>query len=119
MVKNFKSLKIWVRAVEIAERVYFLTGKFPCEEKFGLVSQLRRAVVSISSNIAEGCGRRTNRDLINFLHISIGSLRQVQSELLVSCRLGFLEKKELDVLDLELDELARMISGYINYVRGK
>lgn len=116
MVREFRELKIWKKAIEVSKKVYLLTKIFPDDEKFGLVSQLRRASVSVSSNIAEGCGRRTNRDLANFLDIALGSVREIESQLYLAKELGFLGEVELDELSLELEELGKMISGFRGYV---
>lgn len=116
MVREFKDLKVWKKAVDVGKKIYLITSRFPSEEKFGLVSQLRRAGVSVSSNIAEGCGRRTNKDLANFLDIALGSVREIESQLIFSKELGFLSESKLDELEGDLDELGKMISGFRNYI---
>lgn len=116
MVTNFKELKVWRKAIDTGRRVYEVSRRFPSDEKYGLTSQIRRAVVSISSNIAEGCGRRTNKDFGNFLHIAMGSIREVQSQLFISKELGYLDEVILVELDGELEELARMLTGFMKYI---
>ncbi len=119
MTTNFRELKVWERAIDIAERVYLVSSKFPRDEVYGLTSQVRRAVGSISFNIAEGSGRGTNKDFANFVSIALGSLREVQSQLILAFRLGYLDKEKLDELDGELEELARMLHGFRRYLRNK
>ena len=116
MVSNFKELRVWKKAIYVGKQVYEISKKFPDDEKYGLTSQLRRAVVSISSNISEGCGRRTNKDFVNLLHIAMGSLREVQSQLFISKELGYLDEKMLRDLDFELEELAKMLTGLVKYI---
>jgi len=110
---NFRKVDAWNRALDLSKVVYDLTRGFPSAEKYGLTSQLRRAVISISSNIAEGCGRRTSRDFISFMHNAIGSLKEVESELFVAEKLGYVEIVHVEKLIEELEETGRMISGMI------
>jgi len=116
MVRSFKGLEVWKEAIEIGKRVYEVTKDFPKSEMYGLVSQLRRAVVSVSSNIAEGCGRRTDKDFVNFLHIAMGSIREVESQLFISKELGYLDNIKLIELEKELDSLGKKLMGFINYI---
>jgi four helix bundle protein len=88
-IRDFRDLEVWQQAVELAADVYQLTQSYPPEERFGLTSQLRRAAVSVSSNIAEGNGRSTRKDYAHFLVTSRSSLNEVRSLLFVSRRLGF------------------------------
>ena len=99
--------------------IYDVTRRFPKEEMWALSSQLKRAVVSISANIAEGCGRRTGKDYIAFLHNASGSVKEVESELFAAEKLGYIDRDELNGLLEELGEIGRMISGVIEYVSGK
>ena len=80
-MRDYKKLEIWKIAVELNKLVYDISRGFPSGEKYGLTSQVRRASVSISSNIAEGCGRRTGKDFVQFLHTAMGSLKEVESQL--------------------------------------
>ena len=106
-----------LRAFELADAfvidVYRATARFPSEEKFGLVSQLRRASVSVPTNIVEGCGRASERDFVRFLHTSFGSLREVGYLLDLSHRLGYLPSTESVRLISMCDECARVLSGLI------
>ena len=92
---DYRDLVAWQKAMDLVERVYLATNTFPREERYGLTSQIRRAVVSVPSNIAEGQGRRTTDDeLIRFLHISLGSLCELETQLELAVRLKFLDKQD-------------------------
>jgi len=110
---NFRKVDAWNRALDLSKVVYDLTREFPDSERYGLTSQIRRAVVSISSNIAEGCGRRTSKDFIGFMYNAIGSLKEVESELFVAEKLGYVEMANVEKLVEELEEIGRMISGMV------
>jgi four helix bundle protein len=116
---NHKELEVWKRSIDFACTIYQLTKEFPSEEKYGLINQLRRAVVSISSNIAEGCGRNSDKDLIRFLYISLGSILEVDTQLIISQRLGFMNNKNSEFALQELNEIKRMLLGLIKYIKGK
>lgn len=88
-MKNFKQLKIWQKGIQIAVNCFKVTAAFPREEKFGLVSQLNRACISIPSNIAEGSGRRTIRDYNHFIHIALGSCFEAETQLLIAIEMNF------------------------------
>ena len=90
MLKNFKELKVWEKSYQLSLSIYKITTEFPNDEKFGLTSQVRRAAVSIPSNIAEGYGRRTRADYIKFLHIAYGSCCELETQILLSGDLGFM-----------------------------
>lgn len=107
---NFRELKVWHRSKALVKDIYVLTRKFPTDERFGLTNQLRRAAVSVPSNIAEGCGRGTDKQLIHFLNIAIGSLCEIETQLMLSIDLGFIEEKELKILISEVDQIQKM--GY-------
>ncbi|MBY0434854.1 MAG: four helix bundle protein [Cyclobacteriaceae bacterium] len=104
---NLKELKIWQKAVDLATEVYRLTSEFPKEEKYGLTSQIRRSVVSISSNIAEGAGRNSDKEFAHFLGISNGSSYELQTQLLISKNLGLASINLEDVLD-QIDQIQKM-----------
>ncbi len=112
-MRNFRELQVWQKAMEIAASTYSLTRSFPAEEKFGLVSQLSRAAVSISSNIAEGASRGSDRDFRRFLEIAIGSAFEVESQLLLSEKIGMVSTDQIEELLLLLNEEQRMLSVFI------
>ncbi len=106
---NFKELKIGQKAVDLAADIYALTSNYPEGEKFNLVSQMRRAAISISSNIAEGAGRNTNKDFARFLSIAYGSLYELESQLFVCKKLNLTKENKLYT---NIDELQKMIYGF-------
>ena len=94
-VNNYSELEVWKRANDLVVEIYRLTKLLPYDERYGLVQQLRRAAISVSSNIAEGQARRTTRDFVRFLVIALGSLAELESQLHVAHRLGLLRAPEL------------------------
>jgi len=96
-----------------------MTESFPKEEKFGLTSQIRRASVSIPANIAEGAARRSEKEFLQFLSIAQGSASEVETEILIANRLGFLEKQNYEALDNSLNDIGRMITGLSNHLKRK
>ncbi|MEW6521120.1 MAG: four helix bundle protein [Thermodesulfobacteriota bacterium] len=113
MDKPHKKLKAWQLALDIAVDIYTITAKFPADEKFGLTSQMRRCTVSISSNIAEGAARNTKKEFVNFLHIAQGSLSELDTQLELAKRLGYLNDTQWRELDEKLNEQDKIISGLI------
>jgi len=109
---RFKDLEIWKRSRKFCASIYEITSKFPESEKFGLTNQLRRASVSIPSNIAEGSSRSSNKDFSRFLQIAIGSAYEVETQLLIASDLKFISDKELDYLISELQEIIKMTSRF-------
>ena len=112
-MKSFRNLNVYINAKELVRRVYELLKKFPKEEQYALCDQLRRAVVSIPSNIAEGCGRETQKDQTHFLNIAYGSLMEVLAQMDVACDLGYVQQEEFDEIERFVDEEAKMIRGMI------
>lgn len=110
----YRKLNVYQKALQWVLDVYVLCRKFPDIEKFALSSQVRRAAVSVTSNIAEGMSRSSNKDVAHFLEISYGSLMEVQSQLEVALLLNYITKEELDVIDPKTEEIAKMLSGLKN-----
>lgn len=110
-VRSYRDLVAWQKAMDLAELVYSATKAFPKDELYGLTSQLRRAAVSVPSNIAEGQGRNTTRDFRNHLSIAYGSLQEVETQSLLSHRLGFLPRENLQTILEMTSEVARLING--------
>jgi four helix bundle protein len=111
LIRDYRDLIAWQRSLDLIEEVYRLTQSFPRSEQFGLTSQMRRASVSVSSNLAEGSGRATTLDLLNFLSHSRGSVKETESLVFVSERLRFATAGECQrALELT-DEVARLVSG--------
>ena len=109
---RFKDLEIWKKSRLFCTSIYQITSKFPESEKFGLTNQLRRASVSIPSNIAEGSSRQSNKDFSRFLRITLGSAYEIETQLLIAFDLSFIEKEELDPLLNELDSIIKMTSKF-------
>ncbi|MFC1837597.1 four helix bundle protein [Thermodesulfobacteriota bacterium] len=117
MEKPHKNLKAWQLAMDIVEKIYSTTESFPPDEKFSLVSQLRRCAISVPSNIAEGAARNTKKEFANFLHISQGSLSELDTQLELSLRLQYIDKDTWEKLDNMLIEEDKIISGLIRSQR--
>ncbi|HUO46250.1 MAG TPA: four helix bundle protein [Acidimicrobiia bacterium] len=108
---DFRDLNVWHKARSLAVAVYGLTASYPTTERFGLVSQTRRAAVSVTANIAEGCGRRGSRELARFVDISLGSIFELESHLILAGDLHFLGSEELGETMSAISELKRMLVG--------
>ena len=108
---NFERLEVWHKAIEFADTVYSLTRSFPSDERFGLTNQMRRAAVSISSNIAEGSSRNSRRDFARFVEIATGSLFEVISQSWIARNQGLLPPEDFKVLYSAAEEQSRMLSG--------
>ena len=117
MVKNHKDLDVWKKSMDLVEHIYALTRQFPQEEMYGLSSQIKRAAVSIPSNIAEGAGRKGSKEFIQFLYISLGSLSEVDTQLLLAKRLGFLD--DIQTASQDIVKIKQMLNGLINYLNSK
>ncbi|MEL0456287.1 four helix bundle protein [Flavobacteriaceae bacterium SZ-1-7] len=109
---RFKELEIWKRSRLFCSEIYLISSKFPESEKFGLTNQLRRASVSIPSNIAEGSSRASNKDFSRFLEITLGSAYEIETQLMIAYDLKFISKEELDKCLSELEEIIKMISKF-------
>jgi four helix bundle protein len=109
-----KKLKIWTKIIAFIEDIYSITARYPKEEIYGLMSQMRRSAVSIASNLAEGFARKGISEKIQFCYISRSSLSEIDAQLEISLRLKFIENKEYQDLQKKLDEISRMLNGLIN-----
>ena len=116
MFIDVKDLIVWQKAYAVSLDVYRLTQTFPSLEQYGLVSQLRRAVVSIPSNIAEGRGRGSKKDFRRFLQIARGSLEEVRTQLMLSKDLGYLKSDSYEKLEEDLLEIRKMLNSLINKI---
>ena len=105
----FKELKVWQKAIDLVTETYAKSQEFPKEELYGLTSQIRRSAVSIPSNIAEGCGRRTSKDFANFLGISLGSAFELETQLIIARNLNFLNSEDFKNLESEIHHIQNMI----------
>ena len=113
---NFEKLDTWQKAMAFADDVYRITRTFPGDERFGLTNQMRRAAVSISSNIAEGSSRNSHTDYARFVEIATGSVFEVVSQSFVSRNQGFLAADDFQKLSTGAEELSRMLSGLRAYL---
>ena len=118
-MRPHEKLDVWKKSIDFVVAVYKATEGFPKEEKFGLTSQLRRAAVSIPANIAEGAGRRSDREFAYFLSNSQGSASEVDTELLIARRLTFIEEDDYATLGSSLDEIGRMLTGLSHHIHQK
>lgn len=116
-MNDFKDLKVWVKAHQLTLNVYRSTRTFPREELFGLVSQIRRSASSIGANIAEGVGRKSDGELVRFLHIARGSASELEYHLLLAKDLQFLAQECFDGLTRTTDEVQRMLTALIQQVQ--
>ena len=108
---NFEKLDVWQKAIEFADLIYNKTRSFPAEERFGLTNQLRRAAISISSNIAEGSSRSSKNDFARFTEIAAGSVFEVVSQAFIARRQGFLSDDSFRAIYSAAEEQSRMLSG--------
>ena len=115
-IKSHRDLIVWQKAMDFVESVYAVTTRFPKEEKYALTSQLRRAVVSVPSNIAEGQGRRLAKEYLYFLENARDSLLEVDTQLEIAVRLGYTPTEKYSELKKQLDEIARMLNGLMRAV---
>ncbi|CAN5472782.1 four helix bundle protein [soil metagenome] len=118
-MRPHENLEVWLNAIEFVVMIYERTKKFPSEEKFGLTSQLRRASVSIPANIAEGAARQSDKEFIHFLAIAQGSCSEVETEILIAQKLGFLPQAEYKELKAEADSIGRMLIGLSKHLKKK
>ena len=114
-VKTHKDLDVWKKSMDFITLLYKVTTNFPKDEIYGLTNQMRRAAVSIPSNIAEGAARKSNKEYIQFLYIALGSAAELETQLLASKNLNFIDDKSFDLLVKERDEIGRMLFGLIRY----
>ena len=117
MEKPHKKLDVWKLSMQLVLDVYQISKGFPREERFGLTDQIRRAVVSVPSNIAEGAARQTRKEFVNYLHMSQGSLSELNTLLELAMRLEFLVPKDWDALNTEMERIDKMLSGLIRHQR--
>jgi len=115
VVKTHKDLQVWQKAMDLVVEVYETTKKFPANEIYGLTNQIRRSVVSIPSNIAEGAARQTEKEFLQFLYIAYGSLAELETQLILATRLNYTETVHTDALE----QIRKMLSGLINNIKAR
>lgn len=117
MAFRFEKLEVWKESVKFVNEIYSISNKFPKEEQFGIISQLNRAAVSVSLNIAEGEGRNSDCDLSRFIQISIGSLYEVVTILYICRDQKYINKEQFDKLYIRCEEISKMLHGFKNYLK--
>jgi len=114
-IKNHKDLEVWKKSMYLVSNIYKITESFPNKELYGLTNQIRRAAVSIPSNIAEGAARNSKKEFIQFLYISLGSLSELETQIIIASRLEYLNN--LDTLSEDLKFVQKLINGLIYYLK--
>ena len=112
-MKNYKELIIWQKSIEIVKKIYQLTKQFPSEEKYGLISQITRAAISISANVAEGSSRNSDKDYSRFLQIALGSAFEVQTYLIIAKEMQLAKIKDIQEIEILIEEEIKMIHSFI------
>jgi len=112
-IRSYQDLEIWQRSVQLVETIYRITNEFPKEELYGLTSQIRRAVTSIPSNIAEGFARKYNKEFRQFLYVSLGSCAEVSTQTIIASKLSYIDDTKADVLLKEIEEISKMTMSLI------
>jgi four helix bundle protein len=118
-MKSFKELEVWRRAVQMAAAVYRITERFPPSEQYVLTPQIRRAAVSVSANIAEGWGRGSTKEYIQFLLIARGSLMELLSHFAVAHELECVQQTDLEAIETSIEDIGKMLNGLISSLRAK
>ncbi len=113
-IKTHKDLDVWKESMKLAKQIYLITAKFPKEETYGLVSQVRRSAISIPSNIAEGAARNSKKEFIQFLYVSLGSLAELETQLLLSKEIGLIE---YSTFEDAIEHIRKMLLGLIKYLK--
>ena len=119
MEKPHKKLEAWKLSMELVIDVYRTTDGFPNQEKYGLTDQIRRATISVPSNIAEGAARQTKKEFTNYLHIAQGSLSELDTQIELARQLGYLEDETWRILDERMERIDKLISGLIRHLNRK
>ena len=115
--KPHKNLNVWKKALDLITKIYEITKLFPQHEQFGIISQIRRSSLSVASNIAEGAARQTKKEFIQFLHMAQGSLSEMDTQLEVAKRLGYIKSKDYNCLFDTSNEIGKMITGLIKSLK--
>lgn len=118
-MKTHKDLDVWKNSIELVKLVYKVTSNFPKDELYGLTNQIRRAAISIPSNLAEGAGRNHNKEFIQFLYIAQGSLSELETQLIIAKELDFIKGDILESLIIRLNQIRAQLVGLIKYLQKK
>lgn len=118
-VNSYRDLRVWQAGMDLVEQVYRLTQNFPKQEMYGLSSQIQRAAVSLPSNIAEGHARDSTKEFLHYLSIALGSVAELETQLILAERLTYLDRKNLEIVLLKTDEVGRMLRGMQRTLKAK
>jgi four helix bundle protein len=118
-IRSYKDLIVWQKAIELVASVYSISKTFPNEEKFGLINQLNRAVVSVPANIAEGWGRESSKNYLQFLRISRGSLMEVETLMIISKNLNYIDDNSFKLISDKIEETGKILQGLIKSIQTK
>ena len=118
-VRSYRDLIVWQKSMQLVTEIYLLTKDFPKEEIYGLTSQIKRAVISVPSNIAEGQGRDSTKEFIHHLSIAYGSLMEVETQLQIAVNLNFVEQTKINEMYSRTAEISRMINGLSRSLQNK
>lgn len=116
-IKTYKDLLVWQKSVELAVMTYKITADFPKNQQYSLVSQMERAAVSISSNIAEGAGRKGTKEFIQYISIAKGSLYELETQLIIASKVSFISEQILNSITVKIEEVGRMLNGLTNSLK--
>lgn len=116
-VKTHKDLNVWIKSIDFVTKIYKATKCFPKEEVYGLQGQIHRAAISIPSNIAEGASRNTNKEFIQFLYIALGSASELETQIVISGKIGYIE--DVNALLKEIETIKKMLNGLISYLKNR
>ena len=112
-MRNFRQYEVWKKAISFTTEIYKLTNSFPSTEKFGIISQIQRAAVSIASNIAEGASRTSEKEFLHFLEISLGSSFELETQLLISKNINYISEEKYQEVTMELTVLQKQLNTLI------
>lgn len=115
-MKTHKDLNVWKNSIDLVTNIYEITKNYPNNEQYGLISQMKRSAVSVPSNIAEGAGRNYKKEFIQFLFIAQGSLSELETQLIISVNLKYIEESSFELLNNKMNEIRAQISGLIKYL---
>ncbi|MBU1262900.1 four helix bundle protein [bacterium] len=118
-MENYKELEVWRKTVNLVTEIYKITKTFPQEERYGIVPQIQRAAVSIPANIAEGWGRGSTKEYLQFLRIARGSLMELETHLIIAQKLNYIQKDVLTMLQQEVEGIGKMINSLIRSLMNK
>ena len=116
-MKTHKDLDVWKISIEMVTMIYQITGNFPKEEMYGLTNQMRRSAVSVPSNIAEGAGRNSSKEFVQFLHFAIGSLSELETQLIIAFNLKYINNEQKQKMDVIMNSIFKMLSGLVQSVK--